>query len=273
MSKLFLILLLSICNSNILFSQLFISEYNGNELILGPEHVVGDQALVANYYLSKLQETKTQLIGTLDFEKGIIADLNSLERLKKKDKNKLWKSEKRVENIEYEISVVDSISYLWSEHLYFNESLVEAHNLMEAGECVKFTTDAGIIYSDELEIVFQENVDEVAIIESIPVEFVPASNQWVKKKADRNCLSADPNDCLVWCLVEVKRGYKYWDIYGNESSIEECPDGFVLNEENMICSKEMNLDAVAYDLMRIELVKKSDGKILFPLSWRAIECE
>ena len=24
----------------------------------------------------------------------------------------------------------------------------------------------------------------------------------VKKKADRNCLSADPNDCLVWCLEE-----------------------------------------------------------------------
>lgn len=26
--------------------------------------------------------------------------------------------------------------------------------------------------------------------------------KWVKKKADRNCLSADPDDCLVWCLVE-----------------------------------------------------------------------
>jgi hypothetical protein len=31
----------------------------------------------------------------------------------------------------------------------------------------------------------------------------PASTKWVKKKADRNCLSADPEDCLVWCLVEV----------------------------------------------------------------------
>jgi len=24
--------------------------------------------------------------------------------------------------------------------------------------------------------------------------------KWVKKKADRNCLSANPDDCLVWCL-------------------------------------------------------------------------
>lgn len=34
-------------------------------------------------------------------------------------------------------------------------------------------------------------------------EISPASTKWVKKKADRNCISADPNDCLVWCLVEV----------------------------------------------------------------------
>jgi len=30
-----------------------------------------------------------------------------------------------------------------------------------------------------------------------------ASSEWVKKKADKNCLSADPNDCLVWCRVET----------------------------------------------------------------------
>lgn len=31
---------------------------------------------------------------------------------------------------------------------------------------------------------------------------VEAGQKWVRKSADRNCLSADPNDCLVWCLVE-----------------------------------------------------------------------
>lgn len=33
------------------------------------------------------------------------------------------------------------------------------------------------------------------------------STKWVKKSADRNCLSADPNDCLVWCLIEVPAVY------------------------------------------------------------------
>jgi|GEM_PF-2178863 len=37
---------------------------------------------------------------------------------------------------------------------------------------------------------------------------IPAHTKWVKKKADRNCHSSDPNDCLVWCLVEVPEKYE-----------------------------------------------------------------
>ncbi|MEM6320299.1 MAG: peptidoglycan-binding domain-containing protein [Bacteroidota bacterium] len=40
------------------------------------------------------------------------------------------------------------------------------------------------------------------------VEVSPASTKWVKRKADKNCLSANPDDCLVWCLVEVPAEYK-----------------------------------------------------------------
>lgn len=40
------------------------------------------------------------------------------------------------------------------------------------------------------------------------IEVKPATTKWVKRKADRNCLSADPNDCLVWCLVEVPAEYR-----------------------------------------------------------------
>ena len=32
------------------------------------------------------------------------------------------------------------------------------------------------------------------------IEVAPESQKWVKRKND-NCYSADPNDCIVWCLV------------------------------------------------------------------------
>jgi len=40
-------------------------------------------------------------------------------------------------------------------------------------------------------------------VEFQEVTIKPPTTKWVKRKADRNCLSADPNDCMVWCLVEV----------------------------------------------------------------------
>ncbi len=40
------------------------------------------------------------------------------------------------------------------------------------------------------------------------IEVRPAHTKWVKRKADRNCLSADPNDCQVWVLVEVPARYE-----------------------------------------------------------------
>ena len=30
-----------------------------------------------------------------------------------------------------------------------------------------------------------------------------AGTKWIKKKADGNCASPNPEDCLVWCLIEI----------------------------------------------------------------------
>ena len=47
-----------------------------------------------------------------------------------------------------------------------------------------------------------ENYEDVDI-ETKEIILKPASTEWIKKKSDRKCLSDDPNDCLVWCLVDV----------------------------------------------------------------------
>lgn len=40
------------------------------------------------------------------------------------------------------------------------------------------------------------------------IETKAAATKWVKKKADAACLSANPDDCLVWCLVETPAEYQ-----------------------------------------------------------------
>ena len=39
-------------------------------------------------------------------------------------------------------------------------------------------------------------------------EVAPKGTKWVKKRGDQNCLSQNPDDCLVWCLVEVPAQYQ-----------------------------------------------------------------
>jgi len=58
--------------------------------------------------------------------------------------------------------------------------------------------------------------DAYTVLEVLPQQytFIPdvveiraASTRWVRKKADRDCLGADPEDCFVWCLVETPAQY------------------------------------------------------------------
>jgi len=41
------------------------------------------------------------------------------------------------------------------------------------------------------------------IYNELEVIIKPPTTEWCKRKADRNCMSVDPEDCLVWCLVEI----------------------------------------------------------------------
>ena len=44
-------------------------------------------------------------------------------------------------------------------------------------------------------------------VEFLEIEINPGGSKWVKKKADNNCRSSDPEDCLVWCLVNEPSEY------------------------------------------------------------------
>lgn len=59
-----------------------------------------------------------------------------------------------------------------------------------------------IITETEVYFVYtgNETEEDVDLIEK-EIVIQPATTKWVKKMADQNCLSADPNDCMVWCLV------------------------------------------------------------------------
>ena len=43
----------------------------------------------------------------------------------------------------------------------------------------------------------------------------------MKKKSNKNCFSDDPNDCLVWCLVEIPAEYEEYKIVKDTSQTSD----------------------------------------------------
>lgn len=83
-----------------------------------------------------------------------------------------------------------------------------------------------------------KNIYELVIPES------KGETRWEKKKANRNCLSSDPEDCMVWCLVEVPA---HPGLQTSVTlSIPEAPHNAIIFKEN------------AYAYIEIEEVCKSE---------------
>lgn len=76
-------------------------------------------------------------------------------------------------------------------------------------EMRRYTVTEAVFEPDSAPVVTE---DAYTVLEVLPqryelvpdvVEIRAASTRWVRKKADRDCLGADPEDCFVWCLVET----------------------------------------------------------------------
>lgn len=74
----------------------------------------------------------------------------------------------------------------------------------EAGmrlECVDANGNVvGSARSGSCPAVYESQTEEMLV--------APASTKWVRGKADPNCISENPNDCMVWCMKEVPAQYK-----------------------------------------------------------------
>lgn len=107
----------------------------------------------------------------------------------------------------------------------------------EDGKCFAkciIPDDIFVNYDEYAEFTGNVNEEDVEL-EVIEIVIQEKSTKWVKKKADRNCLSADPNDCLVWCLEDIPEKKEIFTILKDTTQ----SDNYVLKriEKNVIREK------------------------------------
>jgi len=237
----------------------------------GPKNVIGNIELLSVSYVEHFNEAIEELNDLLDENNSILVDLDAKSRLTKKDRRRLTETEKIKESIDYELAYLTDLKRQWNVQLKEQNIIQQAFELQEMGECLEFITNEGIMTSNQLELLKQE---EYAIVakEFITIEeTTAATSRWIRKRADRNCLSANPDDCLVWCLVEVPAGYKFKGIGDIEYTTPECPIGMEFNKEKYICYKDVeiiyNQPSASYSL-----VDKLNQTTYEFLEWNTIEC-
>ncbi|MFT4534909.1 MAG: hypothetical protein ACJA1A_002508 [Saprospiraceae bacterium] len=112
--------------------------------------------------------------------------------------------------------------------------------------------------------------------EEVTIMLKSGQTKWEKRKADRNCLSANPEDCLVWCLVEVSTPMIYDIVKDTSSTTEWYPYKYTISKkgekvnDKVLCNYEIRqellnelrdkLYKLGYDIKPKKKYKKLKGK-------------
>ncbi|MCP3928305.1 MAG: hypothetical protein GY705_04320 [Bacteroidetes bacterium] len=253
--------------------QIYILQYENYKILVGPENISNDAAIVAPDYLSSLYDLRQGFLDLRERDLKTIEELNIKVKLKKHEKRALRRSSRSKEEIDKELIGLDTVLHLWNELIIFQESLIEASELMNEGQCIEFRTKSGTFYSDELKIEIREFNGIIKYKEAIPVKYVSPETKWVKKKAVKNCVSSNPDECTTWCLVKIQEEYKFTDIIGNEYSYDSCPEGFNYDElkNEWYRKREYNEDYETFEI--VTLIRKRGNEVIIPISWETISCD
>ena len=293
---------------------------NLEETVIGPENVSLHFEEQVEYYLEKYLAFEQELEEKEIIKFNALAELKKLEKKKWKDKNRIIDMSKSIESIQKDRSLLNEYITMWSEYLgsemnrkFEEEYLKEQCYIFETSD-VDITEDAIVIQEiDKSQTIFWNEVILLQKRENIEEQIGKPKTvkKWVRKKTDRNCLSADPDDCLVWCLVDVpvekeisseekvliRKGYKKWvrkkkkencfsqnpsdcyvaclveypPVYGT-TKMEECPVNFEFNKVTNSCDKEVEMENLSDDNTAIKIIDINTNKEILILDFKAVKC-
>ncbi len=249
-----------------------------NGFLIGPENVDIFFDTQSEFYIEKYQLLQENIsIEKVDNEEAILElDKKNFNRKKTVEEISLLKKANRL--LDLEIALIDRYLDLWSdwEMPNKNSSFLDSYKgencyQIDGQEFSYFSTDYRL---DTLEagsrIAWYEKVDLVPLDFEFELEKISeASTKWVKKRADRNCLSADPNDCLVWSLIEIPAQY---DTIVIQEAVLGCLAGFELEQSGDQCERAViSADKVEVDL-QVKLMDILTNREIAVKNYEVVKC-
>lgn len=131
-----------------------------------------------------------------------------------------------------------SFKYVITDPVFKKDKrMVGLSGRIEEGICTKAKLGTGVETVEIKEACTDIEVADYIWDDEVFFEEVKGpTTKWVKRKADKNCLSENPEDCLVWCLVEVPAEKKRF----TRKVKKGCPYGF--EDNGSYCFKKNTND-------------------------------
>lgn len=107
---------------------------------------------------------------------------------------------------------------------------------MEAGKCFAKSQMPASVETYKREIIEFTGTDlDNPFVTKVKDVLVPAGKKWEKRITD-NCLSSNPKDCMVWCLVEEKEvAFEYYTVT-DTAEVKEF-DVYIKEHEHSVSGK------------------------------------
>ena len=198
-----------------------------------------------DYYQEYYEELKLEVEEMIEDEKSIKKRIQAKKKIRKKDQEILKEVNERLALLREDLSFIKKFISIWKSYENFDNKMnMSFYENYDSNACYLIETEYDKLDAYEYEITYaevnqtikwKEFVEKVNQYGKERIEIAPASTKWVKRKADKNCLSADPNDCMVWCLVEVPAQYK------TIKAQSYCPEDFQISLDKKYCHRTISV--------------------------------
>jgi len=270
----FIQLMLLCLIANLAFSQVAELKHL-DEIVIGPDNVNFKFSEQVAYYEQKYFD----LINTLDqIRMDIDLELKELNVKRKRNKKQIASLEITYREVVEEMEIIESIVSKWSQQfpteLIAETSTIELNDIAKS-DCYDLITGSMIYSQSEYvmlmprERISWEEISKIGQLEGEIKKVIsqPASTKWEKKKANKDCVSADPNDCLVWCLVQVPPQIR--TVITKRKDVTCSSDFTFIKQENK-CIRKVS---VTNENPKLKFILSENNKEIFPEDLKQVKCQ
>ncbi len=256
-NKLFILILFQFFAGSIFCQYHFLETLN--DILIGPQNVDQFYPEQVEFYTKKYNTMTNYIDGLIGGHQAEIQEMEKAEKKKLWNRNGIRQKKEIIEVLEIDKEIIEDYKMLWSS-LILGSREKDFAKTYDESHCYSFFSNYNNISSQDCrielderdfleweEFLWQKDIEEKQHQQIIQ----PRGIKWFKRRADKNCLSNDPKDCMVWCLVEIPEEYQVVNYN------KDAPENFQLSKDRGVFYRKFSIENAVEKKYRIFTLREN----------------